>query len=124
MGWKRKAYAAGMSLPLARARRLDLSFPLRFEGDCADASGHCMNVSESGLLARFDRPMEVWDVGELSLHFGEKVLLVRAKVARVNENEAGLAFLLRGEADRLAVEEMVAFATAKTQLHDDYKPPF
>ncbi len=105
-----------------RAARLDLSFPLEFEADGETVRGHCLNISESGLLASFPVPPELWTQGELRLHFGESAYELKARVARLHDNQAGMSFTFRGEADRTAVRTMLAFAAANTHLVG--LPPF
>lgn len=101
----------------ARAPRYDLSFPLQLTTDeDGELVGHCLNLSQSGLLANFDQSPELWSQGDLVLHFGEDLCHVQARVARVNGREAGLAFLFRSEADREAIRIMLAFAAVQTQL--------
>ncbi len=81
-----------------RAPRLDLSFPLEFRcGGATFMVGHCLNLSESGLLGVFDDELELWTKGELVLRFGTRACAVPARVARTEDREAGLAFSFRNE---------------------------
>lgn len=105
-----------------RSPRLNLSFPLEFLSEGAITRGHCLNVSESGLLGVFDVAPELWTTGDLLLHFGQSRQRIRARVARVNENEAGLSFLFAGEREREAVRALVDFAAQHTLLTG--LPPF
>ncbi len=105
-----------------RAARLDLSFPLRFSSEDGTVAGHCLNLSESGLLANFDHPLELWTRGELLLHFATNQCQVDARVARVNEREAGLSFLYKSDGERHAIHTLLAFAERQSQLTG--RPPF
>ncbi len=106
----------------SRAPRLDLSLPLQFTSREGVFAGHCLNVSASGLRAIFDRPLDLWTDGSLLLHYGDDQIVIEARVARVEENEAGLAFLLHDECEREAIRTMLAFAAAG--LHLTSRPPF
>lgn len=101
---------------LQRAPRLDLSFPLEFTLGKYTVAGHCLNLSESGLLATFTHPPDLWTTGDLVLHFGESSCHLEARVARVNGFEAGFAFFYKTEAEHVAVRSMVEFAQQRSQL--------
>ena len=105
-----------------RAPRLDLSFPLVFTSAEGVFAGHCLNLSDSGLLATFDRPVELWTQGSLLLHFGDDEVRLQARIARTHENEAGLAFFYSNDSERHAIQAAVRFAAAG--IHLTGKPPF
>ncbi len=105
-----------------RAPRLDLSFPLEFTTDEGLINGHCLNLSESGLLANFDRQLDLWTVGDLVLHYGDQQCTLVARVARADGKEAGLAFSYKSDGERQAIGKMLTFATAQTMLVGP--PPF
>ena len=105
-----------------RAPRLDLSFPLAFSVGGEVTAGHCLNLSESGLLANFNHPLDVWTHGELELHFADRSCEVAARVARADGNEAGLAFVFKNDGERAAIRAMCDFAQQRTLLSD--RPPF
>ena len=113
-----------MSTFVPRALRVDLSFPLTFlpEGERA-VSGHCLNISASGLMANLDTPLELWTRGGLTLDAGIRLLSIQVRVARVQGREAGLAFSFHTDAERAAVDEIVAYATRNTALAGG-RPPF
>ena len=106
----------------SRAPRLDLSLPLRFTNEDGAVDGNCLNVSESGLLGTFDRPLDLWTEGSLLLHFGEQETILRARVARAMGNEAGMTFMYENEREREAIRTVLVFASAGTYLTG--KPPF
>ena len=105
-----------------RATRLDLSFPLTFTTEGEAIAGHCLNLSESGLYANFDQPLEVWTHGDLLLHFGDGTCGLAARVARTNGHEAGLAFAFKSDSERSAIRAMCDFAQRRSFLGD--RPPF
>ena len=105
-----------------RAERLNLSFPVTFFGDEGALPGSCLNISLSGLSARFTRPPELWVTGRISLQTGRSTLTLHARIARVFNREAGLAFLFKSDAEREALREVVAFASTETQLTGGLPP--
>ncbi len=105
-----------------RAARLNLSFPLQFRSEDGAVPGHCLNLSESGLLGVFENPLDLWSRGEILLQFGNTAGWLLAKVARVADNEAGLAFAFRGEAERDLVRLLLLEAGKRSQLVGP--PPF
>ena len=105
-----------------RAPRLNLSFPLEFHSEDGIFTGSCLNISESGLLAAFPLILELWSSGELHLHLGEDACTVPARVARIIDSDAGFTFLFRNQAERDAVQVILALAAARTHLVGP--PPF
>lgn len=105
-----------------RAPRLNLSFPVTFHTGGSALRGHCLNLSESGLLAVFAEPLELWTTGELELVFEEQRALQPARVARTQDRESGMAFVFSGEAQRAFVRAMLQFAAERTHLVG--APPF
>ena len=105
-----------------RAPRLDLSLPLRFTSADGVVEGNCLNVSESGLLGSFARPLDLWMDGSLLLQFGEERTVLRARVARAMGHEAGMAFVYQDDREREAIRAVLDFASAGTYLTG--KPPF
>lgn len=99
-----------------RADRLNLSFPLTFSSDGDTLLGSCLNISLSGLFARFIRPPELWITGRVALNTGKGSVSLEARVARVLDREAGFAFILHTDAERETVRDLVAFAASNTQL--------
>jgi hypothetical protein len=93
--------------PAPRATRFKLDSPVSFSGDEGTYDGHCINVSESGLLARFNKLPEVWTNGKLTLEAGEHYLTIPARVARHQGQEVGFAFALDSENDRDAVAILI-----------------
>ncbi len=102
-----------------RPHRFDLNVPLTFAADGEVVCGHCVNVSQSGMLALFDIPLELFTNGELSLTVGEYVLSIRARVARTQGKDAGLAFFLTTENDHRTVAILLEFAAAHLQPDRD-----
>ena len=99
-----------------RAERLNLSFPVTFFSDDGTFPGSCLNVSVSGLFARFPRAPELWINGRVALQTGKGTVTLPARVARVLDTGVGLAFLFQTDAEREAVRDLVAFAASHTQL--------
>ncbi len=111
------------NLYVPRAARVDLSLPLTFIAEGARQTGHCLNISGSGLLANFAHPPELWTVGELSITAAGINFIVPARVARVVGSEAGLAFAFANDAQREAAQQLVVLAAARTYASNAH-PPF
>ncbi len=86
-----------------RATRFRLDLPIAFLADDRRHEGHSINVSASGLLAKFTEVPDLWISGKLELEAGEHYLSIHARVARLQDTEAGFAFLFDTEHDRAAV---------------------
>src|ERR1700678_1499816 len=101
---------------MPRSLRTDLNLPIRFFSEEGLITGQCLNVSESGLFAQFDRRVTVWMSGELTTSIGERHLNIKVRVARVmNGREAGLSFLIEGEDDRSTVRHLMDFAAENSR---------
>lgn len=96
-----------------RAERVAARFPVTLTIENQSLSGECINISESGMLARFPVSLELWTIGEATLHFAEGVLALRTRVARVLDLEAGLVFLFTNDDQRSTVAAAVASAWAE-----------
>ena len=107
----------------ARAARIDLSFGVMFTSDRKPVAGRGLNLSESGLLADFEEPLELWSTGELAIDGIDEPSRVPAFVARVDEHQAGLAFRFTSDKQREAIRTLVAYAEKRTHLHTS-RPPF
>ena len=93
-----------------RPPRLDLDIPFNFKVSELLISGRTVNVSESGLLARLELPVELWMVGDLSMTVGAYYIELEARVARTHAEEYGLSFLINSESDRRAVSVLNDYA--------------
>jgi hypothetical protein len=98
-----------------RAPRFDLNLPLSFKTEDGAELGHCVNVSSSGMLVVFDRPVELFTTGELVMQVGEYYVNIKARVARVLGGDHGLSFQIRSQADHLTVKILVEYAAFRMQ---------
>jgi hypothetical protein len=95
-----------------RAPRAHLNLPIQFISHYGLATGLCVNVSESGMLAAFDRRVDVWLEGDLSFLIEEQKFTIKARVVRIDGLEAGLWFRIENEADKATVRELLKLAEA------------
>jgi hypothetical protein len=101
-----------------RILRAELNLPIRFFSTDGLITGHCLNISASGMLVLFDRPVAVWMVGELSVlvEEGSNNITIEARVARVDGRQAGLSFYIEDDDnDRLTVGRLMLFAAEHPQ---------
>ena len=96
--------AEGSPLTQPRGTRFQLEAPICFAEAELRLDGQCINVSDSGLLAKFDKAPELWAEGQLTLEAGEHYLTLHARVARLQGNDAGFAFSVETENDRATIE--------------------
>lgn len=91
-----------------RATRYTVDFPVEFTVDGGNTIvGMCENLSESGLLASFSAPLDIWTTGRLDIRFGQELLGLRARVARVIDVRAGFAFQALTEEHRAKLRDLV-----------------
>jgi hypothetical protein len=90
-----------------RAPRLNLKIPVVFDFDRGRASGQSVNISESGILAVFDRSLDIWITGRLSILVGDSYVRIQARVARVNGRIAALAFRPMSGTDRTIIHNFI-----------------
>jgi hypothetical protein len=90
-----------------RATRISLRIPVIFDFARGRARGQSVNVSESGVLAAFDRHLDIWITGRLSILVGESDVSIEARVARVNGREAALAFRGMSDKNRAAIQKLI-----------------
>ena len=100
---------------VSRSPRFGLDLPIRFFSEDGLEIGRCVDVSESGLLGFFERPLSVWTSGELTASLGDDSVSVKARVARVEGRQAGLSFQSENENDRLAILKLIDFALRNGQ---------
>jgi len=96
-----------------RAERFELSILVRFQAEDRILAGLSVNVSESGMLARFDHPAEIWSEGLLSTVVEGNFIGIEARVARMHGADAGLTFHIRNEKDRQALRILLSHARAR-----------
>lgn len=107
-----------------RAPRFVLKTPVVLEFPDDTVKGHSINVSESGMAATFAQRMDLWAKGSLSVAVGDSDISLNVRVARADGREAGLNFQIASEADRLAVQKLIAYAIQMgAPPHGDMPPP-
>lgn len=95
---------------VSRSPRFGLNLPIRLFSQDGLAIGRCVDVSESGLLGDFDRPLNIWITGEVTAFVGDESVSIKARVARVDGHQAGLSFQIDSPASRLEVLRLIHFA--------------
>jgi hypothetical protein len=93
-----------------RAPRFDIKVPLVLYLRDRIASGHSINVSESGMLATFNRRLDPWAAGHLCAVAGELHLAIDVHVVRVEGRAAAMAFEVGSEGDRATIRRLIEYA--------------
>jgi hypothetical protein len=95
---------------ISRAPRFDLKVPVVLYLRDHMSSGQSINVSESGMLVRFDRTLEIWLKGHLCAVAGEWHLSINVHIIRVEGRVTALAFEIKGEGDRATIRKLIELA--------------
>lgn len=101
---------SGTNSFISRAPRFALKVPVVLYLRDHMASGQSINVSESGMLARFDRTLDIWLKGHLCAVAGEWHLSIDVHIARVDGRVTALAFEIKGEGDRTTIQKLIELA--------------
>ena len=96
---------------IARASRLRLKTPVIFYFAGGKVRGNSVNISESGMLAEFDRVPEVWLTGRILAQIGEWRLSTNVSVIRVDGRMTAFAFREMSDMDRTRIHKVVEDAT-------------
>jgi hypothetical protein len=99
---------------LARLCRYEVNLPIRFFSSDGLATGQILNVSDSGVLVRFDTPVAIWTIGELTARIGDRNLHIKARTARVEGRNIGLNFL-PGAPNSTDILRLIDFAQMQSQ---------
>ncbi len=92
-----------------------MDLPIRFFSTDGLISGRTLDVSASGMLAEFDKPVAIWTIGELTILLEDGYINIGARVARVDGRRAGLAFYVEGDDDRVAIGRLLTFGLGQPQ---------
>jgi hypothetical protein len=94
---------------VSRAARFNFAAPIVLQMSGRTIRGQCVNISESGMLARLDRPLEIWSEPTLS-QVGEWYVNMDVRVARIEGRDTGLAFHISTESERTAIRKLIEVA--------------
>ena len=101
---------SGANSFISRAPRFDLKVPVVLYLRDRLASGYSINVSESGMLATFNRTVDPLLKGHLSAVAGEWHLSIDVHIVRVEGRVTAMAFEIEGEADRATIQKLIDHA--------------
>ena len=93
-----------------RATRYDLNVPVVLYLLDGIASGRTINVSDTGILATFDRPLDPWDTGRLHTLATGSYLSIEVRVVRVEGQQVGMTFQIAEESDRATIGKLIELA--------------
>ena len=99
-----------------RAPRYALKVPVRFSSADGLAIGETVDISASGMLVMFERPVDVWLVGELHTYVHAHPLMLIVRVIRTDGRRTAVTFRVRTDADLQAVSELMTVAVEQGQF--------
>jgi hypothetical protein len=94
-----------------RADRIPLELPIAFTYSEGKIRGKSLNISESGILATFDRQLDVWLTGQLSILLPEHPIFVETRIARVDGKIVAMSFRNMRPRDRLIIQTLLKAAS-------------
>jgi hypothetical protein len=94
----------------SRAYRFDLKMPIFLDLPEGRVKGRSLDVSESGMLAFFEQPLDVWLTGRLSAVIGGWQISINVRVARVDGRKTGLNFLVGSRGDLVTIQKLIELA--------------
>jgi hypothetical protein len=95
---------------IPRATRYGLNVPVMLYLPDDIASGRTINISETGILATFDRSLDPWATGRLCAEVRRSYLSIEVRVVRVEGRQTGMTFHIVTEGDHAAIRELIEFA--------------
>ncbi len=90
-----------------RADRVPVRIPVFFRSAESNVPGHSINLSKSGILASFARPLDIWITGQLSILIPGHSIYVETRVARVEGCTAAMSFRNMSARDLQIIETFV-----------------
>ena len=99
---------------LYRLPRFHIHFPVEFEHDATRVSGHCLNLSHTGLLAHFLYPLGEGVVGTVRLHPANRAFELRATVSHTESLNSGLHFLFADRQQEQVIRALVEIVSSQS----------
>lgn len=99
-----------------RRSRMKTGFGVDFIADGETLHGICGDVSDAGIRAEFDGPMDVGRSGLLILRHPRGVLKLEAQVAYIEKRWVGLVFLFKTPTDCATAIQFVASISSHTAV--------
>ena len=91
-----------------RSPRYNVDLAVRLIVGGANVIGQCREISRDGLSAQFPEQISAGALGTLIIHYRDLSVEVRVRVAHTGPHSEGLKFLFRAEADRKAIDQLIA----------------
>ncbi len=92
---------------LYRLPRFDVNFSLDFVLGDSITTGHCLNLSHTGILARFAYPLRTGAAGSLRLKPASRVFELRAHVTHTEGLRSGLQFDFANDQEQQVIVALV-----------------
>ena len=97
-----------------RSPRYHVDLPVVLVLDDSSVSGRCREISNDGMKVEFLHPVAGNACGTLRIGRGDSSLEIRARVARIGDDNDGVKFLFASEKERRALQRLVALTAAPT----------
>jgi hypothetical protein len=94
-----------------RAPRFNIRTPIVFRYAEEKATGHSVDISESGMLGVFDQHLNVWLTGRLTAVIGERHIDIGVRVVRVEEHMAAFTFQRLSKGNLIAIQQVIEQST-------------
>ncbi len=99
---------------LYRLPRFPSNFPVEFEHNGARTSGHCLNLSHTGLLAHFLYPLGEGATGVLRLQPANRAFDLRATVSHTEGLRSGLHFRFADSQQEQVIRALVEIVSSQS----------
>ncbi len=95
-----------------RHPRFSVNVPIRFIAEDSALLGHCTEISKQGMMIDVAQPLVANSCGKVSMHYQDRTLEFKVRVAHAGETHNGLEVLCASSAERTDLAHLVAALTA------------
>jgi hypothetical protein len=95
-----------------RHPRFSVNVPIRFIAQDSALPGHCTEISKQGMRIDVAQTLAANSCGKVSMHYQDRTLEFKVRVAHAGETHSGLEVLCASSAERSELAHLVAALTA------------
>jgi hypothetical protein len=96
-----------------RSPRVEVEFRVDFVAGAGIFRGTCINISDKGVRARFERPVPLSLVGSLVMHHPHCKTTIRARAVYLQKDQVGLAFVDHSMRNQEALDYFMGVLASK-----------